>query len=526
MQKMELVKQIARNPNIPSPPTVVLRVLEQASRSECTIGDLCKIIEMDPGLASNILRIVNSAMFGLSRPAGSVQRALAVVGVNAARLLVLAIALPKIQRSLKADPIVRQRYWKSSIAGAIVARELAQRLNARDPEDDMAAGLLSDLGEMILQQLFPDAYQQVLQAPAESIIREQCHVEETHCGLDHAEVGAFLLERWRLPADMTEPVRFHEDPDQGAFSTVAAEERARRLHFASRAAQLLLFPDQPIVLAKVLELAHTQFEMDAAAVSEFLGPLCRKITEFAAVLQVDIGAHNDFSEVLANAGEQLVSLTMTASMENQRALMMTRQAESEARHWKKEAVFDPLTKAHNRRFLEARLRELFEESADTNQSFGILFIDLDGFKELNDRNGHLFGDQVLQQITACLNRHVRPGDIVARYGGDEFCMLFVPVKEKGLQTLAERIWTRINELTFRHGIQEWRIGASIGAIFCQTASVWANPDALLAAADQAMYQAKSRGKNRVVFMGSPSGLLKSQPTESSAITAHDSSVTS
>src|SRR5207248_3113622 len=155
---------------------------------------------------------------GLSRPATSIQRALAVVGVNSARLLDLSISLTKMQQTFKVDPILNQRHWKTSIAGAIVARALSQRLYAVDPEDDMAAGLLRDLGEMILQQLFPDAYQQALQQPIEEMINAQCQLEVSHCGLDHAEVSAFILDRWRLPRDITEAVRYHHHPDQGTFS--------------------------------------------------------------------------------------------------------------------------------------------------------------------------------------------------------------------------------------------------------------------------------------------------------------------
>jgi eukaryotic-like serine/threonine-protein kinase len=249
MQKVELLKKIASNPNIPSPPTVVLRVLDEASQPECTIGDLCRIIQIDPGLSGRILRIVNSAMFGLSRPVTSIQRALAVVGVNSARLLVLAISFPEMQRSArKIAERVRQRYWKSSVTGAIVARELSRRIGGHDPEDDMAAGLLRDVGELILQEIFPDAYQQVLEQPSETFVNGQCEIEEVHCGLDHAEVSAFILDRWRLPAEMTEAIRHHHQPDQVTFSTPAAKERAFLLHFATRSTQLLLHPDQPRVL--------------------------------------------------------------------------------------------------------------------------------------------------------------------------------------------------------------------------------------------------------------------------------------
>jgi HD-like signal output (HDOD) protein len=140
LQKVELLKEIADHPKIPSPPTVVLRVLDRASAPDCTIADLCKIIQVDPGLASRILRIVNSATFGLSRPVASIQRALAVVGLNSARLLVLTISFPEMQRKTgTVDARWAQNYWKASVAGAIVARELSKRTRARDAEDDMAA---------------------------------------------------------------------------------------------------------------------------------------------------------------------------------------------------------------------------------------------------------------------------------------------------------------------------------------------------------------------------------------------------
>lgn len=506
MHKVELLKQIANNPNIPSPPTVVLRVLDQASKPDCTINELSQIIQMDPGLAASILRIINSAMYGISRPVTSIPRALAIVGLNAARLLVLAISFPRLQKSLKADPVLKQRYWKSSIAGAIVACELSRRLGNRDAEDDMAAGLLRDMGEMLLQQLFAAEYAKVLDQPAEAIINNQCPIEEEHCDLNHAEVCAFVLDRWRLPADMTEAVRWHHHPDQGDYSTKNAEDRAYLLYFATRSAQLLLYPDEPMVLRELLALAQNRYGMDETAVREFLIPLSRRTTDFAALLQVDIGEHNDYQAVMARASEQLVQLTISANRDSQEARENSLRAESEARHWRQEATCDPLTKVFNRRYLETRLRERFDRVHTGDPKFGILFIDLDGFKALNDSCGHLFGDFVLQQVAECLNRQVRAGDIVARYGGDEFCILFEPRDDGAVHTLAQRIWRNINDMTIRQGPNEGKVGASIGAIWCDCVSQWSSPEALLAAADAAMYQAKSRGKNRVIVM---SGLTDS-----------------
>jgi two-component system, cell cycle response regulator len=512
MQKVELLKRMASNPSIPSPPTVVLQVLDKASKPDCTIGDLCQLIQMDPGLCGRVLRIVNSAMFGLSRPATSIQRAMAVVGLTSTRLLILAISFPEMQQKMaKTDTNVKQRYWKASVAGAIVARELSQRMRAGDPEDDMAAGLLRDLGELILQQLLPEAYQHVLDQPAEALIYGKIDLEETHCALNHAEVSAFVLDRWRLPTEMTEAIRHHHQPDLGVYSSPVAKDRAFRLHFATRASQLLLHPDQSQVLKDLRELAQTHYQMSEEQLHEFLLPLSKKITDFAALLQIDIGEASDYHDVLTQASEELVHLTVVANLDNQRIAEASHRAESEARRWREEAVFDSLTKVFNRRFLESKMRELFERPSADATPFGLLFLDLDGFKPLNDRYGHPFGDLVLQKVADCLSQEVRQRDIVARYGGDEFCLLTEPIDQLGLHNLSHRVWTRINELTVTQGDCEGKVGASIGSVYFEPAAQWESAEQILAAADRAMYMAKAQGKNRVVFWNSLTTVAKPAP---------------
>jgi two-component system, cell cycle response regulator len=506
MQKIELLKQIASNPSIPSPPTVVLRVLDQASKPDCTIGDLCQLIQMDPGLSGRVLRIVNSALFGLSRPVTSIQRALAVVGLNSTRLLMLAISFPEAQQKMRGiDAVVMQRYWKASVAGAIVARELAHRLRAGDPEDDTVAGLLRDLGELVLQQLMPEAYQNVLDQPAEMLIHGKSELEEAHCGLTHAEVSAFILDRWRLPAEISEAIRNHHQPDSGIYSSDAAKARAYRLHFATRAAEILLHPDQPLVLKELRELAQNKYQMSIDQLNEFLLPLGKKITDFAALLQIDMGEFSDYREILSRASEELVNLMIATNLDSRRAAETSRKAESEARHWRQEAVFDPLTRVFNRRYLESKMREFFERTQMETTPFGLLFLDLDGFKPLNDRFGHPFGDLVLQRVADCLSQHVRQGDIVARYGGDEFCVLTGSIDQVGLHSFSQRIWTKINELTIKQGDCSGKVGASIGTVYFDPDSRWDCVEQILAAADQAMYQAKAQGKNRVVFWNSLNG---------------------
>jgi diguanylate cyclase (GGDEF)-like protein len=500
MSKLELLAKIASDPQLPTPSSVALRVLEKASQPDCTIGDLTAIISMDAGLSGKILKTVNSAVFGFPRAVTTIQRALAVLGIKSARSLVLTLSLPEMQKHREPDERTR-RYWKTSVAGAIIAKELSVKLKRRDPEEDLSAGLLRDLGELILEHFFREKYQTVLDASTPEYLQRQCALEETACGVNHAEVTAFLLNKWRLPDETTDAILHHHDPAKGVYRSEAVEQRAYMLQFASKVAHLLAFPGQVFLYRELLDLAKAKFGMEEASVNDFLEPLTDKIELFASILKVDIGKVEKYPVILASAAQELVNLTLAINLDNHRYNEQKRRAESEARRWRQVAVVDPLTQAFNRRFLEERLQEIFTGPEGMSE-IGLLFIDLDGFKPLNDRFGHAFGDKVLQEVAYTLRQQVRADDMVARFGGDEFCIVAVHADRPGLQVLAQRVWQSINDLTVRFEGKEGKVGASIGGLTLCPQTVGANPDELLAASDKAMYAAKRLGRNRVHLLDS------------------------
>lgn len=502
MKKKAILDSIVRNPNIPSPPGVALQVLDHASRPDCSIDKLSQLIAVDPAMSVKILQMVNSAVFGLSRPATSIQRAVAILGIKSARSLVLSLSLPQMYK--KSAPTEDMKtYWLRSVGGAIVARDLAKRMKAREPDDDMALALLRDIGVIILQQCMPNEYRNVSARPAEELLWEQCHWEEHYCGIDHAEVSAALLMEWHFPVEASQAVRAHHNPAVGILPSPASQDRAYTLCFATMAAQLLVTPDQATLYEKMREIGQSRFGMNEKEMVAFLEPLSDRIKEFASVMQVDVGRVDDYQTVLARASEELMYLTVSSNLDQQRTHEQKNQAETEAKKWREEALVDPLTKAYNRRYFLSRLREVFGAENVSRSRVGILFLDLDGFKILNDKFGHRFGDQVLIDVAASLREHVRPKDIVARFGGDEFCVLFEVVDEEGCRLVANRIWKAINSLTIRLDGQEGKVGVSIGALLVSPGETTIAGETLLETADQAMYRAKQSGKNRVHFLAWP-----------------------
>lgn len=310
-----VLARLARDPRLPTPPPIALRVLEKASKPDCALSDIAKLISHDPGLCAKLLKVVNSAFFNLSSKIADVGRALNLLGLKRVRALVLGLSLPSMQQRTAADKRMND-HWKVSASAAMAAREWAVTRRHPDPDGEMVAALLCDLGALILREIDPEAYNRVLDHPLEMLVCRQCELEEKILGVNHAEVGAYLLRQWGLPDEITQAVRFHHRPADLQGAAAAVVERAFNLHFASLIAHLQLAPNEPALLTQLLKLAAERFDMDAQQLGKFLEPLNEKIEEFAALINVRIGATQHYPTLLANAAEQLARIASETALEN------------------------------------------------------------------------------------------------------------------------------------------------------------------------------------------------------------------
>ena len=164
---------------------------------------------------------------------------------------------------------------------------------------------------------------------------------------------------------------------------------------------------------------------------------------------------------------------------------------------RREAVRDPLTGLANRRAFGERLAESLDETLTAMKSICLLMVDIDHFKDINDRHGHQIGDKVLQYVAGLLKRNIKGRDLVARFGGDEFSVILENAAPGGVRAVAESIRQAMDESTLRRtdtGESLGRITVSIGYECAR------RPDtatALLERADKARYRAKQGGRNRV-----------------------------
>jgi len=162
------------------------------------------------------------------------------------------------------------------------------------------------------------------------------------------------------------------------------------------------------------------------------------------------------------------------------------------------AKTDPLTGAANRRHVDEVLNGLLVSGGP---SVGVLLLDIDDFKDVNDTYGHRVGDEVLIEIVARLERAMRPEDVVARWGGEEFLLVCRAEERESMHAVAERIRALVAEAPFRTTVGEIQITVSVGAVASD--GLAQSPDPLVDAADAALLAAKRAGKNRIVIARRP-----------------------
>jgi diguanylate cyclase (GGDEF)-like protein len=175
-----------------------------------------------------------------------------------------------------------------------------------------------------------------------------------------------------------------------------------------------------------------------------------------------------------------------------RVIGLVRSVEEGQRRLRHEALHDGLTGLANRALFTDRLHEVLDEQRDAGRLISVMFVDLDDFKTVNDTHGHQTGDAVLRLVAEAIRHAVRQADVVGRMGGDEFAVL-MPETEPALATAAaDRLAAGLRSVL--NGSPA--VTASIGVVAPITQG--SDTDAILRRADQAMYEAKKTGKNRVV----------------------------
>lgn len=482
---MNSIENVLNSDRLPSLPKIALQIVEIAKSPDPDLREVTLAIQCDPALCAQFLKISNSIIFGFGKKTLDIAGAISKLGLNMVQSVALGFYLKPSKSQGNAWDCMLQKYWWRSLVQACAAEELGLMIDEKNASQYFLGGLLQDIGILAILRTNESSYAETIASCDRPDFLE---IEKAAVGFDHVEVGVGLFEKWGIDPELTRSIGLHHNP-----ISASQLKNESNIRVAMRTASLFadkLFSKVPgnrfYAENSQLELElllKNRFEFDLSTEDELFEDVERRIVGIGHAFSIKIGDIPSSEELLLAASEMLSQLAVKS--------MMNRSTDDQS-------IRDPMTGLYNRR----KLDEVEIAKIDHMDSVGVLFIDVDQFKVINDSFGHQSGDDAICLVADALKEAVRDNDVVIRYGGDEFVVILKNVSDESLAHVAHRIATQLEQSCKSNSVQS-TITLSIGGVHEELSKFESVRDnhinKLIERADHAMYEAKRRGGNRISY---------------------------
>lgn len=301
-------------------PAVAMEVLELTNQPRVDCQKIKACIERDPALVARILRVVNSSLFGMSSEVSDLNQAVALLGIQPLKLLVLGFSLSdSVFRGKTGE--ATQHAWRHALTRAVAAREICESIWRAPGDEAFIAGLLAELGKFVLLEELGESYAKLLSA-AVTDHDNLCGLEQAALGFDHLELTIELLARWGLPTTIVSALRTSASRERltsmslpevrlsaavvlgGRVADLLVDERFDALHFVLEDAEDMLagLPPNP----HALRLSQEQLDQLVSRVQD-------RISSLASAFRCELPTGQDYRELLVTAQRRLALLTADAA---------------------------------------------------------------------------------------------------------------------------------------------------------------------------------------------------------------------
>ena len=199
--------------NLPSMPQVLLQLIDSCHEGEINLQEIAHIVDKDAAISAKLLQLVNSAFIGARRSFTNVEQAVMYLGGDTVRNLAISISVQQVFRRVESNGLLSiDRFWHHSYLNALLARNIAFATAHPNPSDAYLAGLLHDIGKLLLWMAFPGKYAPLLLKGVRCHNGRLAFLEEEKLHVNHCSAGAWLCEQWRLPTLLADAIRYHHHP--------------------------------------------------------------------------------------------------------------------------------------------------------------------------------------------------------------------------------------------------------------------------------------------------------------------------
>ncbi len=494
-------QEVDRLTYLPGSVAVAIKFVDLGKDLDADPADYERTIASDAALGTKILALANSAWFGVRSEVTKILQAVTLLGLSSIRTLAISYCMAGLHNRLKIPPEDAKRYWQASLCKGVAAKTFAASVAPTMEDEAFLAGLFQDLAIPVIHSVAGEAVLAILRNPNVDAAA-QIGEERIAFGVDHCEAGRWLATKLELPEAYIDAIGFHHDPDCIA-RFIQPDVLAEAIKVAS------LFPHVPEQWRKAdiealgallpetssakfrdreafLETVQKEFEtlygffepgqQPELRLADLVTGACEEIADSTTRM---VGQVRDLMNDAARTGE-LVHHLVT---DHQRLIDETR--------------LDALTGALNRSGFLAEGTKAVEAAGRYAAPFAVLYCDVDGFKETNDKYGHHFGDFVLRGLSGRIRGCVRKTDLVGRLGGDEFALVLTDVPANRALMIVDAIMRGIREEPFVKGKVAVTRTLSVGVLCVPGSRCVYDFEALLSQADALMYRAKRSGPGQL-----------------------------
>ncbi|MFG0241707.1 MAG: HDOD domain-containing protein [Phycisphaerales bacterium JB054] len=388
------LEKILGCPNLPSLPAVALQVIELTADVDVSLKELARVIQNDQGLTAKVLKTVNSSFYGLRKRCATIDKAIVMLGLAPVKSLALGFSLAdSIHDPNDSGGFDYVAYWRRGLFTGVAGKIVAERAGFEFGDEVFLGGLLQDVGMIAMYKALGQTYVDVLQS-AGGDHRDLVRHELQMLDLQHPAIGAMLVERWKLPEELSLPVKYHERPSAapGTF-----QDHIRFVGLGNYVHDVLTVEDPKAPLQALYEKSKAWYELDSTTIDEIVTTVAEAGREMASLFKLDIGTYTDPEAVLAAASKQAVTLMRKSTGSGEGAPPAAQEGSVLAG-----SDTDPLTGAVGPRGFEIAVREGFRYATEHDEMLSLVEVVIDNFADLAASQGECADDEAVMGLAGLL----------------------------------------------------------------------------------------------------------------------------
>jgi HD-like signal output (HDOD) protein len=302
----DLIKRLESGYSLPSLSVIALRLVELASDDRSSAKDLASLIEKDPALTVRLLRLANSPFFAFGQPASTLEQAIVKIGFQRLRIMALSLSLRDTFPLGKTGPMDYEQFWRTSLYRALLAKSLAQHFKACNPDEAFVAGLISEIGLLVLFDILIKGRDEDVQIDLASM-EDLLVWERERFGLDHRQVGQVALRHWGFP----EPIVSSLEHQGKAALVEGAPVLARICEQAQMCSAMLFHPSRD--LSTFFGEADKVLGLSSEVINQTLLATFEQVEGVAEGLKLELDREKDLMEIMEKANLALGKISSQLS---------------------------------------------------------------------------------------------------------------------------------------------------------------------------------------------------------------------